>query len=102
MLTVALLVVAFLLVRQHSVRNSEQLERAISNELPLGSSEAQVVAFIEKRHPLFCDDLGSEIKTRLSGLARNMIYRKDVILMFEFDPAGELLFHSKKEYLTFL
>jgi hypothetical protein len=97
-----LLVVAFLLVRQHFVLDSEKLEYAIRNELPLGSSKAQVVDFIEKRHPLFCDDLGSQAKARLSGRASNMIYSKDVILIFEFDSTGKLISHSTKVYLGFV
>ena len=97
-----LLVVTFLLVRQHFVLDSGKLEYAISKELPLGSSKAQVVDFIEKRHPLFCDDLGSHVKARLSGRAGNMIYRKDVILIFEFDSAGKLISHSTKVYLSFV
>ena len=97
-----LLVVAFLLVRQHFVLDSEKLQYAISTELPLGSSKAQVVDFIKKRHPLFCDDLGSQVKARLSGRAGNLIYRRDVIVIFEFDSAGKLLSHSMKVYLSFV
>jgi hypothetical protein len=102
LITMGLLVVTFLQVRQHYVLDSERLEHAINNELQLGSSKTQVLDFIEKRHPLFCDDLGSQVKVRLSGLAGNMIYRKDVVLIFEFDSAGKLLSHSTKVYLTFL
>ncbi|SRR5713226_9349920 len=102
LLTMALLVVTFLLVRQRFVLDSEKLEHAISNELPFGSSKAQVVDFIEKRHPLLWDDLGSQVKARLSGRAGNMIYRKDVILIFEFDSAGKLIRHSTKVYLSFV
>jgi hypothetical protein len=97
-----LLVVAFLLVRQHFVLDSEKLEYAISNELPPGSSKAQVVDFIKKRHPLFCDDLGSQVTARLSGRAGNMIYGKDVIVIFEFDSTGRLICHSMKVYLSFV
>jgi hypothetical protein len=100
--TIGLLVVTILLVRQHFVLDSEKLEYDISNELPLGSSKAQVVAFIERRRPLFCDDLGSQIKARLSGRAGNMIYGKDVILIFEFDSGGKLISHSMKVYLSFV
>jgi hypothetical protein len=39
---------------------------------------------------------------RLSGLAENMIYRKDVILIFEFDSQDRLVSHSAKSYFTFL
>ena len=105
-LTTALLVVAFLLVGQRFVLDSEKLESAINHELPVGSSKAQVVEqvveFVNSRHPLFCDDLGSQVKARLSGLAENMIYRKDILLVFEFDSQGKVHSHSKKEYLTFL
>jgi hypothetical protein len=30
-----------------------------------------------------------------------MIYRKDIVLIFEFDSDGKLTSYSKKEYLTF-
>ena len=48
---------------------------------------------------MFSDDLGLQVKTRLSGLAENMIYRKDVVLIFDSD--GELISYSEKVYLTF-
>lgn len=102
LVTMGSFVVTILLVKQHFVLDSEKLEYAITNELPLGSSKARVVAFIENRHPIFCEDLGLHVKARLSGVAGNMIYRKDVILIFEFDPAVKLLSHSRQEYLTFL
>jgi hypothetical protein len=50
---------------------------------------------------MFSDDLGSQVKTRLSGLAENMIYRKDVVLIFDFDSNGQLISDSEKVYLAF-
>jgi len=50
---------------------------------------------------VFWDDLGSRVETRLSGLAENMIYRKDMVLIFDFDSDGKLISYSKKVYLTF-
>jgi len=97
-----LLVLVSLLVWQHFVLDSKKLEYAISKELPLGSSKAQVIAFIEKRHPLFCDDLGSRVEARLSGRAGNLIYSKDVIVVFAFDSNGKLICHSMKVYLGFV
>jgi hypothetical protein len=38
----------------------------------------------------------------MTGRDGNLIYRKDIVLDFEFDPSGRLLSYSKKEYLTFL
>jgi len=100
--TTGFLVVTFLQVKQHYVLDSEKLESAITHELPLGSSKVQVVDFIQKRHPLVWDDLGSVVKARLSGRAGNIIYRRDVVLIFEFDSAGRLLSYTSKEYLSFL
>ncbi len=99
--TLAVVVVTFLLARHRYVLSSVQLEEAIMREIPPGSSKAQVVDFIQKRRPLFCDDLGSRVETRLSGLAENMIYKKDIILVFQFDAGGKLVSYSKKEFLTF-
>ena len=49
---------------------------------------------------MFWDDLGTHVKTRMTGRAGNLIYRKDIFLDFEFDASGRLLSYSKKEYLT--
>ena len=93
--------VTLIVVRQRYVLDSRNLAKAISRELPVGTSKAVVVNFIQKRHPMFCEDLGSRVGTRLSGLAENMIYRKDIVLIFEFDSDGKLISYSKKEALTF-
>ena len=81
--------------------NSAELEAAIQKEVPPGSTKAQVIEFIRARHPLFCDDFGTEVKARISGLAGNMIYEKDVVLTFEFGGNGKLVSCSKQETLTF-
>jgi len=94
-------VAALAVVKHQYVLDSEGLEKAISRELPAGTPQAVVVNFIQKRHPMFCDNLGSRVATRLSGLAGNMIYRKDVILIFDFDSDGKLISYSKKVYLSF-
>jgi hypothetical protein len=52
--------------------------------------------------PEFCDDLGTHVKARITGRAGNLIYRKDIVLDFEFDASGRLVSFSKKEYLTFV
>ncbi len=92
---------ALIVVRHQYVLDSENLAKAISKELPVGTPKAIVVNFIQKRHPVFWDDLGSRVETRLSGLAENMIYRKDMVLIFDFDSDGKLISYSKKVYLTF-
>jgi len=94
-------VVTLVVVRRQYVLDSGDLAKAISIELPVGTPKKIVLNFIQKRHPMFCDDLGSQVKTRLSGLAENMIYRKDVILVFAFDSNGKLISYSKKVYLNF-
>ncbi len=103
-LSLALIVLgcAFLLVRQHYVLSSAKLDDAIRQELPPGSSKTDVVNFIRARHPLFSDDNGKQVKARFVGVAENLIYRKDIVLTFEFDSEGKLLSHSMKVYLTFL
>jgi hypothetical protein len=83
------------------VISSAKLDAAIKRELPPGSPKAQVINFMQARHPVAYDDLGSQVKARLSGRAENLIYRKDVILTFEFDSDGRLSSYDKKEYLTF-
>jgi hypothetical protein len=59
-----------------------------------------VVQFVRGKKPLFYDDLGAHLKARLTGRAENLIFRKDIILDFEFDTNGRLVAFSKKEYLT--
>jgi hypothetical protein len=102
-LSLALIVgCAFLLVRQHYVLSSTKLDDAIRQELRLGSSKTDVVNFIRARHPLFYDDTGKQVKARFAGVAENLIYRKDIVVAFDFDSEGKLLSHSMKVYLTFL
>jgi len=94
--------VAVVLLRQHYVLSSVKLEESIKAEVPVGSSKARVVNFIQIRHPVAYDDMGIQVKARLQGLAENMIYRKDIVITFEFSADGKLLSYSTKEYLTFL
>ena len=94
--------VALVLLRQHYVLSSVKLNEAIKAEVPLGSSKARVVNFIQIRHPVAYDDIGMQVKARLQGLAENMMYRKDIVITFEFSPDGKLVSYSTKEYLTFL
>jgi hypothetical protein len=101
-LVIALVLILGLLVRSHYVLDSQQLDAAIKAELPPGTLKAQVIQFIQARKPLFWDDLGTHVKARMTGRAGNLIYRKDIVLDFEFDPSGRLLSCSKKEYLGFL
>ena len=89
------------LVHQHFVLSSEELESAINRELPVGSSKAEVLNFINARRPLFHDEKTDEIKARLSGLAENMVYKKDLIVTFSFDAKGKLISHSTRAYVTF-
>jgi len=101
LLTGAVLV-GLILLGRHYVLNSAKLDEAIKEEVPVGSAKAQVVAFIQKRHPVAYDDMGTEVKARLQGLAENMVYRKDIVVTFKFSPDGKLLSYATKEYLTFL
>lgn len=94
--------VGLILLGRHYVLNSAELDEAIKEELPIGSAKPLVVAFIQKRNPIAFDDLGTELKARLQGLAENMVYRKDIVITFEFSPDSKLLSYSTKEYLTFL
>jgi hypothetical protein len=101
-LAVAPAFVLGLLAYNHYVLDSQKLNAAIKTELPPGTPKAQVIQFIQARKPMFCDDLGTHVRARLSGRAGNLIYRKDIVLDFEFDANGRLLSLSKKEYLTFV
>jgi hypothetical protein len=88
-------------LRKRRNEGQKAVAKAISIEVPAGTPKKIVLNFIEKRHPMFSDDLGSQAKTRLSGLAENMIYRKNVVLIFDFDSNGQLISYSEKVYLTF-
>jgi hypothetical protein len=101
-LAILAILVLGLVVRNHYVLDSQELDAAIKTELPPGTPKARVIQFIQARKPLIWDDLGAHVKARMTGRAGNLIYRKDIVLDFEFDPSGRLLTCSKKEYLTFL
>ena len=98
---VAILVLG-LVVRSHYVLDSQKLDAAIKMAVPPGTPKAQVIQFLQARKPLFWDDEGAHVKARMTGRAENLIYRKDIVLDFEFDPSGRLVSCSKKEYLGFL
>jgi hypothetical protein len=95
-------VVALVLLGEHYVLNSAKLDKAIKTEVPLGTPKARVVAFIQIRHPVAYDDTGVQLKARLQGLAENLVYRKDIVVTFDFSADGRLLSYSTGEYLTFL
>jgi hypothetical protein len=99
---VGAIAVALFLLGQYYVLNSAELNTEIKTEIPLETSKGQVVAFIQRRHPAVYDDMGTQVKARLQGLSENMVYRKDVVLTFDFSPEGKLLSFSTREYLTFL
>jgi hypothetical protein len=94
-------VVLGLAVRNHYVLDSRKLDAAIKAELPPGTPKIQVIKFIQWK-PQFCDDLGTHVKARIAGPAGHLIFRKDVILDFEFDPSGRMLSYSEKVYLSFI
>lgn len=102
MLVVVVVLVLAFLVRSHYVLDSRKLDAAIKAELPAGTPKAQVIQFLQTRKPLFWDDQGEHVKARIVGRAGNLIYRKDIVLDFQFDPNGKLLSYTQKEYLTFL
>jgi hypothetical protein len=101
-LAIVLVLVLGFMVRSHYVLDSRRLDAAIKTELPPGTPKAQVIQFIQARKPMFWDDEGAHVKARMTGRAGNLVYRKDIVLDFEFDSSGRLLTFSKKEYLTFL
>ena len=93
---------AFIGLRHTYVLSSSELDATIMRDVPVGSSKSSVVSFIKTRHPVYFEEDQTQVKVRLSGLAENMIYRKDVILIFEFDSQDRLVSHSAKSYFTFL
>jgi hypothetical protein len=101
LIAVVVMLTAFLLLGQHYALSSDKLDAAIRTEIPPGSAKAQVVAFVQARNPVAFDDMGPQVKARFSGRAENMVYRRDIVITFEFS-AGQLLSYSTKEYLSFL
>jgi hypothetical protein len=87
-------------VRHRYVLDGEKLEASIRAELPHGTPKLTVVQFMQVKKPLVYDDLGAHVKARPTGRAENLIFRKDIVLDFEFDTNGKLLSFSKQEYLT--
>ncbi|SRR6266849_5424270 len=102
LIVTGIVVVTLALLGQHFVLSTANLDRAIKTQIPLGTPKARVVKFIQKRHPVAYDDTGTQLKARLQGLAENMVFRKDIVITFEFSPDGTLLSYSTKVYLTFL
>jgi hypothetical protein len=100
LIVTGIVVVTLVLLGQHFVFSSANLDRAIKTEIPLGTPKAQVVTFIEKRHPVSYDDIGAQLKARLQELPENTVFRRDFVLTFEFSPDGKLLSYSTKVYLT--
>jgi hypothetical protein len=84
------------------VLDSRSLDLAIKKELPTGTPKTQVIQFIQARKPMFLDDEGDHVTARISGRARNLIYRRDMFLYFQFDARGSLQAYSKREFLTAL
>jgi hypothetical protein len=101
LIATGIVVVTVLLLVQHFVHSSAYLDRAIKTEIPVGTPKAQVVTFIQKRHPVSYDDTGAQLKARLQELPENTVFRRDFVLTFEFSPDGKLLSYSTKVYLTF-
>ena len=101
--TVVLLVglILGLFVRNRYVLDSRKLDADIKAQLPTGSSKLEVIQFIQARKPLFWDDFGTHIKARMTGRAENLIYRKDVVLDFQFDSSLRLVSCTKNVSLTF-
>jgi|SRR5215831_13584300 len=98
---VGLIGLTLIFVRHRSVLNSGELQASINDQLPPGTPKTKVIEFIRARKPVACDDLGLQVKARISGLAPNMIYHKDIVLTFQFDDKGKLLSFSRQETLTF-
>jgi hypothetical protein len=96
------IVLGFFVLGQHYVLSSTKLDQAIRTEVPAGTPKPLVVKFIQARHPVAYDDLGTQLKARLQGRAENMVYRKDTVVTFDFSLDGKLLKYSTKEYLSFL
>ena len=101
-LVAAAVVGAALLVNQHYELNVGRLEKQIAENIPPGSPKNAVVDFVQARHPVAFDDLGTEVKCRLIGRAFNLIYRRDVVITFVISPDGKLVSHSLTEFQTFL
>jgi hypothetical protein len=100
LLAVVVVIALGLMLRSKYVLDSQKLDATIKTELPSGTPKAKVIQFVQARKPVFCDDLGTHVRARMTGLAGNLIYRKDVVLDFEFDPSGRLLSWTKEVYLT--
>jgi hypothetical protein len=96
-----IVVVTLVLLGRHFLLSSANLDRAIKTEIPFGTPKARVVTFIQRRHPVTCDDMGAQLKARLQELPENRVLRRDFVITFEFSPDGKLLSYSTKVYLIF-
>lgn len=101
LVSTGIVVVTLVLLIQHFVYSSAYLDREIKTEIPLGTPKAQVVTFIQKRHPVSYDEIGAQLKVRLQELPENTVFRRDFVLTFEFSSDGKLLSYSTKVYLIF-
>jgi len=99
---IALVLVLGALVYRHYVLDSQKLDADIKAELPLGTPKAVVIQFIHARKPLYWGNEGAHVWARFVGRAPNLVYRRDIVVDFEFDASGRLLSFSKRVYLTFV
>lgn len=73
------------------------VDREISAALRLGTDKSQVQEYCQKRN-WDCMDQGNRLLAEYRG-AETGIIRTDILVTFEFDPAGKLTsFHSEDHY----
>jgi len=97
-----LLVASVFWIDEQLELNPDRLEGAIAKEIPPGTPKSEVLIFVRAHKPVAFDDLGAHVKCRLTGRALNLVYRRDVVITFEFSPDGKLLSHSMTVFQTFL
>lgn len=102
LIVTGIVAVTLVLLVQHFLLSTANLDRAIKAEIPLGTPKARVATFIQRRHAVAYDDMGAQLKARLRELPENTVCRRDFVITFEFSPDGKLLSYSTKVYLAFL
>jgi len=75
-----------------------QVKTWIQEELAIGSSERDVLLFLQ-RHHINHSEVGSRINAGV-GSTKGFLVRSDIQIEFRFDPEGTLASYDVKEILT--
>ncbi len=84
--------------RQPSVPVHFKVDRELAATLRTGTDKSNVVAYCKSRGWETYDQ-GSAVIARYRAVENTVVTRTDIVIAFQFDPAGKLVsFHSEDQY----